>query len=375
MVLGLLVGVAIVQLWGLRMSGVLVIPLLAIYGLYDNPSLVVFVLSTIAAYIALYLVKKRSLVYGRSLLLIGILSGALVPALTIAFSTSLYGTTLLNEVEFVGTILPGVAAYNFHQLSVDRRITDAVLSLVVLAGLMLLGALLIEPMAPLGTDLGLPPILLSRESDIATRLGIAVANPGYQGVVPLAVAGAVVLVGLALAELIRSRWGLRADGIIGIPLLAVFTLQDAAALLLYLLVLPLTYLLIDEIEAQTGLYGRITLAIELGLALVVALPLIPLLEMDVGLIAFFAALFAGIAVYNFRRIPTDDRFETVVITAGMLAVSLAIVRPFTTPAAGGLLQSVHPVHAAGGAILVAGATWVCIQREHKRPAVPEVEIR
>lgn len=375
MIVGLIAGIAAVQLWSLRMSGVLVVPLLAIYGLYDHDSLPVFILSTLAAYIALYVIKKRSLLYGRGLLLAGILSGALVPVIALALSIHYYGTALLNEIEFVGTILPGVAAYNLHQLSVDRRLDDVILSLFVLAGLMLLGVFLLDPLATPTDRLALPPVLHSQDSDIARRLGIAAADPGYRSVVSLSVGATAVIVGLVIAETARSRWGFRVDGIIGVPLLAIFTLQDAAALLLYLILIPLTYLLVDRFEAQTGLYGRITLAIALLLALVLALPIVPLLSIQTGLIAFFTALFAGIAVYNFRRIPTSDRFESIVVTGGALAVAYAIVRPFITPAPGGLLQTVHPVHAGIGFLLVISAAWICFNRERIRPELSGPDIQ
>lgn len=375
MAVGLLVGIGAVQLWGLRMSGVLVVPLLAIYGLYDHASFVVFILSTIAAYITLYIVKKRTLLYGRGLLLIGVISGALVPVLALAISLYLYGAALINEVEFVGTILPGIAAYNFHQLSADRRLNDALLSLGTLVGLMLLGALLLDPFVAPTDRLDLPLILHSYESDIARSLDVATLEPGYRGVVSLPVGAVAILTGLAIAELARSRWGFRADGIIGAPLLAVFSLQDAGALLLYIVVLPPTYLLIDQLEAQTGIYGRITLAIALGVALLLALPVVPLLGMEIGLIAFFSALFAGIGVYNFRRIPTTDRFESTVVTAGVIAVSLAIIRPFTTPAPGGILQTVLPIHALIALVLIVSATWICVHHEQKRPRLAGLNIQ
>lgn len=391
MVIGLLLGIGVVQLWGLRMSGVLVVPLLAIYGLYDIDSLVIFIVSTLAAYIALYIVKKGSFAYGRSLLLIAIFSGALVPLLTLFFASQYYDPYLLTErgvplhedaldfsyteVEFVGTILPGIAAYNFHQLSAGRRLNDAIMSLAVLIGLMIFAVVLLEPLAPVQANLDLPPILHSTESDIADIYGTTLPSRGYEGVVPLEIGGTAVIVGFALAELVRSRWGFRVDGMIAVPLLAIFSLQTVDAVILYLLVLPLTFLLIDRLEAQTGLYGRVTLALALVIGLIVALPIVPHLELDYGLIAFFPALFAGIGVYNFRRIPHSARFESLTLTAAIFTLSLAIIRPFSTPAPDGFLQTVTVSHLIAGVVLVSIGVWICWIHEQHRPSLEGVDIQ
>lgn len=374
MSIGLLVSVAVVQWWGLRLSGVMVVPLLAIYGLYNYATIPVFILSTIAAYISLHFVKQRTLLYGRGLLLAGILIGALVPLLTLVVVAYVYGVLFITEIEFVGTILPGIAAYNFHQLSLERRLDDAILSLGVLTGLLILGTVLLEPLAGLRTGVDLPPILLSEESDVAAAQGLAVDDPGYQGVVPITLGGAVIGLGLFLAEAVRSRWGLRAGGIIAIPLLAVFSLQDAGAVVLYLLVLPIVYGAIAKLEGQTLLYGRIILSVSLMASLAVALPFVAILGMEIGLIAFFSAIFAGISVYNFRRVPPIDRFQTVLVTAGVFAISIAFLRVFVEPAPGGLFQLLGIAHLVGGALLLTAAVWACYQIERKQPDLNQLNV-
>lgn len=367
MCLGLLVSIAVVQLWGLRMSGVMVIPLLAIYGLYSYATIPIFVLSTLAAYISLHIIKTRTLLYGRGLLLASILTGAFVPLLTLAFAAYFYGIMFMSEAQFVGTILPGIAAYNLHQLSLERRLDDAILSLGVLTGLLILGTVLLEPLASLRASTPIPPILLSDGSDVAAAQGLSVSDQGYEGVVPVALGGVVIVIGLLVAEVVRSRWGLRAGGIIAVPLLAVFSLQTAHAVVLYLLVLAPVYGFVAKLEERTLLYGRIVLAIALATSLIVSLPFIAILDVEIGLIGFFSALFAGISVYNFRRIPPVDRFQTVVVTAGLFAVSIAVLRAFVVPAQGGLFPTVTFAHFLGGALAVVGAVWACYQLERKRP--------
>lgn len=381
MLTGLFIGILAVQLWGFRMGGVITVPLLAIYGLYNYATLPVFLLSVIAAYIVLTYAKSRSFIYGRSMLLLGIITGALVPLTTLVLAGYIYGITFISEIEFVGTILPGIAAYNFHQLSDEkrendtiRRIHDAVLSLGVLAGLIILGILLLRPIAHIQANTGFPPILLSQEADVATVQNVSLPAEGYESVVPLTLGGIVIGLGFFITEFIRSRWGFRAGGIIAVPLLAIFTLQTADALVLYLILIPLTYLLIDRIEAQTGLYGRISLAIALIISTILAIMFTPLLQIEIGLIAFFSGLFAGIAVYNFRRIPRSDRFHSIVMTAGLFVFSFSFLRAFATPTADGLLQTIHIGHIMIGSLILGATLWIGYQHETIRPEIEQFDI-
>lgn len=374
MLAGLFAGIAAVQFWGLRMAGVITVPILAIYGLYDFPTLPVFVLSVLVAYLVVAYAKTRSFIYGRQMLLLAIVTGALVPVVAVVLAEYRYGFGLISEVEFVGTILPGIAAYNFHQLSAEKRTDDALLSLGVLTGLTLLGVALLRPAAAVQTATGLPPILLSQESDVAAVQDIALSSPGYESVVSLTLGGGVIVFGFLVSEFVRGRWGFRADGIVGIPLLAVFAFQTVNAVVLYLLVLPITYLLVDRIEAQTGLYGRVSLATALVISILLAALFTPTLRIESGLVAFFTGLFAGIAVYNFRRVPATDRFHSIVITAGLFVVTFALLRAFATPTPGGLLETVHAVHVVGGGAILVAAVWIGYRHERMRPDIDQFDI-
>lgn len=375
LVVGLIAGVLAVQLGSFRMSGVLTVPLLAVYGLYNYATVPVFVLSALAAYVVLTYVKSRTFLYGRRLLLLAVITGALVPITTLAILDHWSAATFISEVEFIGSILPGIAAYNLHQLDTDRRVNDAILSLGVLIGLILLGVALLEPFAPLQAETAWPPILHSAESDVAAVQDLTLDTEGYRSVVSLPVGGGIILLGLAFAELARDRWGLRADGIIAVPLLAIFSLQTADALVLYLLLVPLTYIAIDRLEAQTGFYGRISLAFAIACGVLIGLPLVPVVGIQIGLIAFFCGIFAGITVYNLRRIPTVDRFHSLLITAGLYTAALSLIRIVTTPASGGLLPTVHSVHIAGAVVAVIIAVWVCYRKEERRPAITQTSVQ
>lgn len=120
--LGLLAGIGAVQLFGLRLGGVIIVPLVAVYLLRSFATFPVFVLSTLAAYLSLSYTKRRLPIYGRQLFLLAIVVGALVPLTVVELlSLGLGVERTLSEVEFIGSVLPGVAAYNFHRLEPERR--------------------------------------------------------------------------------------------------------------------------------------------------------------------------------------------------------------------------------------------------------------
>lgn len=130
MLVGLLAGIAAAQLRGLRLGGVIVVPLVAVYLLWSFATFPVFLVSTVAAYAAVWVVKRRVPLYGRSLFVVSVLVGSLVP--TAMFELAALGAVLDVEargVAFVGSVLPGIAAYNFHRLELEDRILDALYSL------------------------------------------------------------------------------------------------------------------------------------------------------------------------------------------------------------------------------------------------------
>jgi len=83
LVLGLAVGVVGAQMYDLRFGGVLVVPLLAILALRNFITLPVFLLSAAVAYGSIEITQRRLLVNGRNLFRVSLISGALVPVLTL----------------------------------------------------------------------------------------------------------------------------------------------------------------------------------------------------------------------------------------------------------------------------------------------------
>ncbi len=73
------------------------------------------VVSVAAAYWCLTVVSERTLLYGRRLLYTAILFGAVIPCIAVAVLASFGYYTSSIEVYAIGSILPGVAAYNAHR--------------------------------------------------------------------------------------------------------------------------------------------------------------------------------------------------------------------------------------------------------------------
>ncbi len=94
--------------WGLRLGGVLALPYLAVYALTDLGILLLFGLAALATYFIGQVVHRRTLIYGRRMLVVFLLA-------------SLASSGLLNQVIQVAQsgvflpILPGLFAYNLHR--------------------------------------------------------------------------------------------------------------------------------------------------------------------------------------------------------------------------------------------------------------------
>jgi hypothetical protein len=230
---GLLLGIIAVQEWELRLSGVIVVPLLAVYALYDFHSLAVFGVGTLATYVGLAILQRRTLLYGRSLLLAAVAIGAIVPLASLAIPSLLGSSELLAETAFIGSVLPGIAAYNYHQLEGRKRVADVLGSLAALAGLLALGAALISPSTAATIGSVTPPVLFRAASDIAVARGAVVGTVETVSVVSLPVELFALLVGVVVSEVVYARWGVRINGLIAVPLLVLFSLVHAVVLPLY----------------------------------------------------------------------------------------------------------------------------------------------
>lgn len=380
--IGVLVGTWVTYVHDLRLSGVIVIPLLAVYTLINFAALPVFVVSAILAYAGILVVQDRWLLYGRSLLLVAILFGAIIPVVTFLVLEGAVGRSIaVDEVDFLGSILPGIAAYNFYRLDTEKRALDLLASAGLLVTLFVVGlvALVSWERPPsltrsvFGVSAGdyVTPVLLGAESDIAGALDLSLHQPQPVVGTVLTVA-AVVTFGLVLSEGTRFRWGLRPAGVIVLPLLALFALRAWWMLPLFVVVSVLTYAGTRGVHTATLLYGRALLSVAIVASTVVALVLQVALGLPYGLSVFFVGLLAGIGAYNLHVVAPQDRSATVAVSAGIFVVLFGVARLFISPLPGGLVVSVSVVHVVTGIVALGAASWTIYRLERRFPTAREI---
>lgn len=369
LLLGLLAGIVVAQLYGLRLGGVIIVPLVAVYLLRSFATFPIFLLSTIAAYASLHYIKHRVPVYGRQLFLLAVLTGALVPILIIELITRGIGVErTLSEVEFIGSVLPGIAAYNFHRLEPDRRIVDGVLSLAVLLGLVLIGIglTLFVGLTPLATVL--PPLLLSPESDIAVSLGLTVQRPALPVIASNRLTLGLVTLGMGIAEIARARYGLRLAGVIVLPLVALIAFRNEFLLPVWIISVVLAFVGITLLHRWTLIYGRVLLAFGVIIGILTTISLVTVIPVRHGLLPFFIGLLGGITAYNIHVVPPAERLPTALVTVSTLVVVIFVARLFIIPPPRGLLVSVTVTDLRVGAALVVPGILALGQLERIRPS-------
>lgn len=304
-VLGL-VGVAVVtQRYGLRLGGTITVGVLAVYTLKNVVMLPVFVLSTLIAFVGLWVLKQRTLLYGRDELVAAILIGSAVPLAILLALTGLVGDRL-REVVFIGSILPGLAAYNYHQLKPEYRLKDLGAMVGLYAALLALGWLLVGPSTAQSLGALTPPVLFAETADIAVLRDATIASTTEPVIIPRAQVVALLLVGMGLAEAARSRFGVR-PGIISLALLSIYALVSAWLVALYVVLLFGAFLFVELLNRETLLYGRVLIGLGTAFALVLAVPLTVYSPVTRGLSAVFVAILAGVNAYNRHVTPAVDR--------------------------------------------------------------------
>lgn len=350
-VLGFLSIAVLTQLYGYRLGGTITVPILAVYTLKNVLMLPVFVVSTALAYLGLAVLKRRTLIYGRDELVSAILIGTLIPvAILVAVAEG--GGLELRTVVFVGSILPGLAAYNLHQLKPAYRRNDLLATVGLLALLLGLGWLLVTPWLAGRYGTLTPPVLFSTTADIAVLKGATVTTPPEPPVVPRVVAVAVLTVGLALAELVRARFDVRV-GVITAALLAIFALANVWFLVLYTVVYVLSLGVMEGLNTVTLRYGRVLLGVGTAVALVLAVPVTLAMPIDRGLTAFFTAVLAGISAYNTHATAPREMRLVLPLQVAVFVPALVGVRLFTAPDRLGVPQQLTPLFLVGSAVAVA----------------------
>ncbi|APX96872.1 poly-gamma-glutamate biosynthesis protein PgsC/CapC [Natronorubrum daqingense] len=374
-ILGLVIGSIITQETGYRLGGVIVVPLLAVYSLYSFAALPLFLVSGVVAYYLVGIIRSRTLVHGRQLLVTSLLVGAIVPVGSFALfgSWNVFGSAV--EIAFFGAILPGIAAYNYHKLDADQRRADVLYSAGLLAGLIAFGAAIVNPTIATQLESGIASILFAPASDIAQFRQAVRGTPGTEAVLGQLWMLFLLGAGLLVAEWANSRWGVRLGGLIAIPLLVALSLSNAWAIGVYALALVIVYATITLVNASTLVYGRALLSVGLIAAMTVGALVASIAPVVTGFTLYFVVLLAGVGAYNFHRVAPAERLASVSLSVGTFAALLVGTRLFVEPTSAGVLTEPTTVELTVLAAAISLGIYWTLTLEGRRLAVSKRHAR
>ncbi len=375
--IGLLAVGTLSQLYGFRLGGTIAVPVLAVYTLKNVLMLPIFLLSTVLAYVGLRVVKDQTLAYGRDELLVAMTVGSLIPIGLLLLLTELLPSSL-RSVVFIGSILPGLAAYNYHQLKPGSRLRDAGVASALLFGLLALGWLLVSPgLRPVIGTLT-PAALYAVTADVAAFKGAAVSATPEPTIFERPIAVGLFVVGVVLSERVRARYGLRI-GLMAMALLAVYALANVWLLFLYAVTLAVAYAFLQTLHRETMLYGRVTISVTTAVAVVLVVPLVLVTPVTRGLSAYFVGVLAGINAYNWHTAHPARRLDVPLLKLGTFAVLLIVARGAVAliPDAGRVLQTgvpsnFGPLTVVAGLFVAAVAYGLVERRIVEKPSTDDV---
>jgi hypothetical protein len=314
----------ITQLFGFRTGGTIAIPVLAVYTLKNVIMLPIFIISTLIAYGGLWMFKRRTLIYGRDELLVAMAIGSGVPLVLLLLVWGFLPESL-RSVVFIGSILPGLAAYNYHQIKPEYRYWDLLTTGTLLVVLIGLGWSAVSPQLMDSLGSLTPPVLYSPTADIALLKGAVVPETLDPTILSRPIAVVVFLIGVGIAERTRSRYGVR-TGLVAMALLAIYALANTWLLLLYLLCLVFAYVALTIIHNTTLLYGRVLISVATVTSLLVVIPLALALPVTRGLSAYFVAIIAGVNAYSWHVTAPTQRVLFVPLQAGSFFFLLGLLQ-------------------------------------------------
>lgn len=367
LLIGLFAGIFAAQFYDLRFGGVVVVPLLAVYILFDLRAFPLFVISTATAYVTLAVIERRLVLYGRRLFITAIVAGALVPITTALVTRfALDDPVVLRDVAFLGSILPGIAAYNLHRLDREDQVADVVGSLTLLVALVLLAAFFLL----LDSVVGSATPTVDAVVRTATMLVLGQRQPSLappEAVLPREFIVALFVLGLVINEGIRRRYGLRLAGIIAIPLVAVFAVYSLRLLALYLVVTAVAAVYIRLLHRSTLLYGRNLLGGACVVGVLLGMVLTPLLPPAVGLRPLIVGILGGVTAYNGHALAPGERVQSVVLSVGTFVALFALTNAVAHLLGKAIAYQIGPTMGLLGIAILATAALVVFEFERLRP--------
>lgn len=331
--LGFFAVASVTQTRGLRMGGTIVAPVLALYTLKNFVALPVFLVSFAMAYGALWGAKQYTLIYGRDELIVAIVSGSVLP-LGLLFFGELLGLTqifALRAALFLGSILPGLAAYNFQQIKPEYRRQDIVYAVGIYLGLLLIGAVLVDPRLTSILATRTPLVLFAATSDIAVARGAVVEGVLNPLLMPRSLAVGLLVIAFLLSEWGRDRFGIR-SGVVSMGLLALYATASKWLVLLFLVDFVIVLFVVGVVHWASLLYGRVLIGLGAAVAALITIPLALWLPIVRGLSAIFVAVLAGTTAYNNHvTAPRERRMRVpmaLIIFAPLFFLSRIVGQPY-----------------------------------------------
>lgn len=351
--IGFLGVAAITQIRGLRIGGTIVIPTLAVYSLKEFIAFPVFVASTAVAYVVLRAAKRRTLVYGRDEFVVALVAGSVLPLIAyLGLRALIPGQIRPNSVLFIGSILPGLAAFNVQQTKPQYRRQDLLYATGLFVGIFVLGALLVDPWVAGRIGELTPLVLFSRSSDIALLRNAVVPGALDPHIGARVAVVALLGVGFALAELVRRQFGIRI-GIVSLALLGLFGLTSRWLLVLFAVCLAATLAATWGVHHATLLYGRVLISLACGVGVLVALALTTVLPIERGFSALFVGVLAGVDAYAAHATPPVERRQQLPLAVAVFTIMLVCIRVVVDPFEQGILQTFGLVEVGVAAVVVA----------------------
>ncbi|WP_462272595.1 poly-gamma-glutamate biosynthesis protein PgsC/CapC [Methanohalophilus sp.] len=340
-IIGILEVIILTQLFGYRLGGVIVVPVLAIYTCKNFLMLPLFIVGVIIAYMGLLYLQKNTMIYGRNELVATLLMGSVFPVLGL-FSLKGIGYDF-TDVVFFGSILPGLAAYNYSRIKPQYRVADILTSIGIFLGLVAAAWVLINPFIAEIIGSLTPPILFSPTSDIALLKQAAVDVYPASSIMNRFSAFILFIVSLTFSEIVRQSYGIRV-GVVSMAILAIFSLENKWFLMLYFFNLIASFIGITIIQKATLLYGRNLIGLGTSVSLVLTLPFVFIFPVSRGLSVFFLGLIAGLNAYNLHVTPPAERKLFIPLQVSILAPLIILAALLGQGQQGGLFNELGIYH-------------------------------
>jgi len=365
LVAGFLAVSYVTQTRGLRMGGTIVVPVLALYTLKNFVALPVFLVSFGLAYVALWAAKRYTLVYGRTEVVVSIVAGSMLPLALLFLSgfTDAADVFDLHSALFVGSVLPGLAAYNVQQLKPEYRRQDIGYAAGIYVGLLAVGAALVDPRLASTLATHTPLVLFAKTSDVAVVRGAVVSGTLYPVLLSRTLAVALLVVAFLGSEWGRSRFGVRA-GVVSMGLLAIYATASKWLVFAFLLELVAVIFVVGVVHWMTLWYGRVLVGVGSATAVALSVPLAMTLPIVRGLSAVFIAVLVGTTAYNDHVTAPRERRMRIPLMMLVFSPMFLAARVLGEPYGTGLLADLPTVPALLALTVVAMSACYLLLRHY-----------